>query len=59
MRERYSPGYPAMEDLLGNKALFDILGAQDLGISLTGSNEFDPVSTTGAVVCFHKDAGYS
>ena len=57
--KRYSPGYPAMEDLLGNKALFDILGAQDLGISLTGSNEFDPVSTTGAVVCFHKDAGYS
>jgi len=57
--QRYSPGYPAVEDLIGNKVIFDILGAQDLGISLTGSNEFDPASTTAAIICFHKDAGYS
>lgn len=57
--KRYSPGYPALEDLAGNKVIFEILGARDLSISLTGSNEFDPVSTTAAIICFHKDAGYS
>lgn len=57
--KRYSPGYPALESLSANKTLFDILGAEDLGISLTDSNGFNPTSATGAVVCFHPDASYS
>lgn len=56
--ERYSPGYPSMENLVNNRTLFEILGPEDLGISLTSANEFDPPSTTAAVVCFHPDAGY-
>lgn len=57
--KRYSPGYPALESLSANKTLFNILGADDLGISLTDSNGFYPTSATGAVVCFHPDASYS
>ena len=57
--QRYSPGYPALTDLLNNKVIWDILNAEDLGIQMTDANEFDPPSTTAAVVCFHSDAGYS
>jgi 5-methyltetrahydrofolate--homocysteine methyltransferase len=56
--QRYSPGYPALEDLLNNKVIYDLLKTEDLGITLTSGNEFDPPSTTAAVVCFHPDAGY-
>ena len=56
--QRYSPGYPALTDLLNNKVIWDILNAEDLGIQMTDANEFDPPSTTAAVVCFHSDAGY-
>ena len=58
MGQRYSPGYPALEDLSNNKVIYDILKTEDLGIALTSANEFDPPSTTAAVVCFHPDAGY-
>ncbi|MFQ5481150.1 MAG: vitamin B12 dependent-methionine synthase activation domain-containing protein, partial [Nitrospinaceae bacterium] len=56
--ERYSPGFPALEELKNNQVIFDILHPQDLGIALTEANEFDPPSTTAAVVCFHPQAGY-
>ena len=56
--QRYSPGYPALEDLVNNQTIYRILHPQDLGITLTEANEFDPPSTTAAVVCFHPDAGY-
>ncbi|MEE9499248.1 MAG: vitamin B12 dependent-methionine synthase activation domain-containing protein, partial [Nitrospinaceae bacterium] len=56
--QRYSPGYPALEDLVNNRVIYDILKTEDLGITLTSGNEFDPPSTTAAVVCFHPDAGY-
>jgi len=56
--ERYSPGYPALEDLKNNKVIYEILKSEDLGITLTDADEFDPPSTTAAVVCFHPDAGY-
>lgn len=57
--QRYSPGYPAIVDLINNKIIWENLQAEDIGVSLTGANEFDPPSTTAAVVCFHKEAGYS
>jgi 5-methyltetrahydrofolate--homocysteine methyltransferase len=57
--QRYSPGYPALTNLLNNKVIWDILNAEDLGIQMTDANEFDPPSTTAAIVCFHSDAGYS
>jgi 5-methyltetrahydrofolate--homocysteine methyltransferase len=57
--QRYSPGYPALTGLINNRIIWEILGAEDIGIRLTGSNEFDPPSTTAAVVCFHSEAGYT
>jgi len=57
--QRYSPGYPAIVDLINNKIIWESLQAEDIGVRLTGSNEFDPPSTTAAVICFHKEAGYS
>jgi 5-methyltetrahydrofolate--homocysteine methyltransferase len=57
--QRYSPGYPAIVDLINNKIIWESLEAHDIGVRLTGSNEFDPPSTTAAVICFHKEAGYS
>ncbi len=56
---RYSPGYPALTDLINNRVLWETLKAEDLGVTLTSSNEFDPPSTTAAVVCFHRDASYT
>ena len=57
--QRYSPGYSALTSLKGNHIIWDALEAKDLGITLTESNEFFPPSSTAAVICFHKDAGYS
>ncbi len=57
--QRYSPGYAALTDLKNNKTIWDILKAQDIGVTLTDSGEFDPPSATAAVICFHPDASYS
>ena len=57
--QRYSPGYPALTNLKGNHIIWNALGAEDLGVTLTIANEFFPPSTTAAVICFHKDAGYN
>ena len=57
--QRYSPGYSALTDLSNNKVIWEILKAEDLGIELTDANEFNPPSTTAAVVCFHRDASYT
>ena len=57
--QRYSPGYPAITDLVYNRVIFEILGAEGIGVTLTSGNEFYPPSTTAAAICFHKDAGYS
>jgi 5-methyltetrahydrofolate--homocysteine methyltransferase len=56
--QRYSPGYPAITDLSYNRVIWELLEAEDLGVTLTSAGEFYPPSTTAAVVCFHKDAGY-
>ena len=56
--QRYSPGYPAITDLVYNRIIWELLGAEDIGVTLTSGNEFYPPSTTAAVICFHKDASY-
>ena len=57
--QRYSPGYPAITDLSYNRLIWELLEAEDIGVTLTSANEFYPPSTTAAVVCFHKDASYN
>lgn len=57
--ERYSPGYPAIKDIEMNAVLAKALNALDLlPMGLTEASEFTPTGTTGAVVCFHPEAGY-
>lgn len=55
---RYSPGYPGLA-LEHNKILYELLGADKLGIRMTEAFQFSPTSTTAAVVCFHPEAGYA
>ena len=55
---RFSPGYPAMEDIHNNKVIYDLLKADELGIKLTDASEFIPTGTTGAVSIFHPDISY-
>ena len=57
--ERYSPGYAALTNLSNNKVIWEILKAEDLGIELTDANEFNPPSTTAAVISFHTEASYN
>lgn len=57
--QRYSPGYPAIVDLVHNRIIWELLNGGDIRTALTGAHEFIPPSTTAAVICFHRDAGYS
>jgi 5-methyltetrahydrofolate--homocysteine methyltransferase len=56
---RFSPGYPAMQDIHNNKLIYELLKADELGIQLTGASEFIPTGTTGAVAIFHPNISYS
>ena len=56
---RYSPGYPAMEDMSNNALIHKLLKADEMGISLTDADEFSPTSTTAAFIVFNPDASYS
>ena len=55
---RYSPGYPAMQDMSNNQLIFELLKADEMGISMTEADEFAPTSTTAAFVVFNSDATY-
>ncbi len=55
---RYSPAYPGLRNVFINKVIYDLLRAEELGISLTDAHEFFPTSTTAAVVCFNPHASY-
>jgi len=57
---RYSPGYPAITEMSGNKLIFDLLKAKEkLKIRITSAHEFVPTGSTGAVVSFHPKASYN
>ena len=56
---RYSPGYPAMTTMAGNQLIFDLLKAEELGISMVDGIEFNPTSSTGAIQIFHSEISYS
>jgi 5-methyltetrahydrofolate--homocysteine methyltransferase len=57
---RWSPGYPGMRDITVNRVIHEILdGAGQLGVKLTGADEFSPTGTTGAIVSYHPEARYS
>ena len=56
---RFSPGYPAMEDIHNNKVIYDLLKAEELGIQITEASEFIPTGSTGAVAIFHPSISYA
>ena len=57
--QRYSPGYPAIENLVNNRIIHEVLKGDDIAVSLTDANQFSPPSATACVVSFHPDAGYT
>jgi len=57
--QRYSPGYPALEELKNNRVIHEILNGGDIGVSLTDANQFTPPSATACIVSFHPDSSYT
>lgn len=57
---RYSWGYPACPDLEDNAKVADLLGADQLGITVgeDTSWQYHPEQTTSALICHHPQAKY-
>lgn len=56
---RWSPGYPAMTNVLNNAKIVELLDATNrIGVRVTDGGEFHPTGTTAAVVSFHPAARY-
>jgi 5-methyltetrahydrofolate--homocysteine methyltransferase len=55
---RYSFGYPACPNLADQEQLLALLGANDLGITLSEEHQLWPEQSTSAIVCHHPEAKY-
>jgi 5-methyltetrahydrofolate--homocysteine methyltransferase len=55
---RYSFGYPACPNLADQKQLLALLGADDIGITLSEEDQLDPEQSTSAIVVHHPQAKY-
>jgi 5-methyltetrahydrofolate--homocysteine methyltransferase len=55
---RYSWGYPACPELEDHRTVFDILPAQEIGVSLTDGFSLVPEQSTAAIVLHHPQARY-
>lgn len=55
---RYGFGYPACPDLEAHQPLFELLQAEQIGVSLTESFEMVPEMSTSAIVVHHPQAKY-
>jgi 5-methyltetrahydrofolate--homocysteine methyltransferase len=63
IREKYSgirpaPGYPACPDHSVKQAMFELLGAQDIGMALTESLAMTPASSVSGFYLAHPDSCY-
>jgi 5-methyltetrahydrofolate--homocysteine methyltransferase len=56
--KRYSWGYPACPDLDEHAKLFQILPAEEAGVSLTDAFQLIPEQSTAAIVVHHPQATY-
>ena len=56
--KRYSFGYPACPDLEDQRALFDLLHPQEIGLQLTDGFMMEPEASVSAVVFHHPEAVY-
>jgi 5-methyltetrahydrofolate--homocysteine methyltransferase len=55
---RYSFGYPACPDMELNAPLLKLLGAEQIGVTLSESFQMVPEQTTSALVIYHPQARY-
>jgi 5-methyltetrahydrofolate--homocysteine methyltransferase len=55
---RYSWGYPACPDQSEHVKVFDLLDAQQIGLSLSGGYAVEPEQSTVAIVAHHPQAVY-
>ncbi len=55
---RYSFGYPACPDLASQHPLFELLGAERIGLSLSEEHQIHPEASTAAIICHHPAATY-
>jgi len=55
---RYSFGYPACPRLEDQVAVFDLLGPERIGVSLTDGFQLVPEQSTSAIIVHHNDAKY-
>ena len=55
---RYSWGYAACPDLQDHEALFGIVPAQEIGVTLTTGYQLVPEQSTAAIVMHHREARY-
>ena len=55
---RYSWGYPACPDLADHAALFRIVPAERIGVTLTEGFQLVPEQSTAAIVLHHPQARY-
>jgi 5-methyltetrahydrofolate--homocysteine methyltransferase len=55
---RYSFGYPACPNLIDQKQLLELLGAERIGVSLSDEDQLHPEQSTSAIVCHHPQAKY-
>ncbi len=56
--KRYSFGYPACPDLEGQRALFEVLRPETVGVELTDGFMMVPEATVSAIVLHHPEARY-
>ncbi len=55
---RYSFGYPACPNLADQRQLLDLLGAAEIGLTLSDEDQLDPEQSTSAIVLHHPQAKY-
>ena len=55
---RYSFGYAACPNLDDQRALFDLLSPEDIGVTLTDGSMMDPEASVSAMVFQHPDCIY-
>ncbi|MCX8083875.1 MAG: methionine synthase [Calditerrivibrio sp.] len=55
---RYSFGYPSCPELEGNKVLAELLGANEMGITITETYQMVPEFTTSAIIVHSDKAQY-
>ena len=55
---RPAPGYPACPDHSVKKNMFELLGAADIGMALTGSLAMTPAASVSGFMLSHPDSAY-